>query len=190
MTCTKEPKLKTSREPIESADKLTVEDETGSTPVTAQFAPLRNTSTKKVPNSTLTDSVGILKDFEQQKNPVVMETGATNSSNESCKTPVAPSSDIRITVEDDDESILPLLFERSSAEVIYTRNELKTDTITDMDEKVPTDAGEPFVAMCFVGHFYRVPFRNWKTKALYKCCTYRQIGQKIIFLVWYLLGVS
>ncbi|KAL9972160.1 hypothetical protein ACROYT_G018415 [Oculina patagonica] len=74
-------------------------------------------------------------------NAVALETGATNSSTESCKTPVAPCRDVMITVEDDDESKSPLLIsenESSSAEVIYARKESTTETIKNTDEKNET----------------------------------------------------
>ena len=69
---------------------------------------------------------------------VALETGTTNSSTESCKTPVAPSSDVMITMEDDDELKWPLLVsenESSSAEMIYVREESTTETKVAVDEK-------------------------------------------------------
>ena len=69
---------------------------------------------------------------------VALETGTTNSSTESCKTPVAPSSDVMITMEDDDEMKWPLLVsenESESAEMIYVREESTTETKVAVDEK-------------------------------------------------------
>ena len=186
MTCSNLPPS-----PVQSVDNLTLEDETGSTPVTAQSARVTDKSSKEVPNSNLTDSFSIPKDAEEQTNPVAMETGATNSSNESCKTPVAPCSDIMITVEDDDESKSPLLIsenESSSAEVIYARNESETDTIMDMDDKhgprdetqeemvgkFPTDESEQFVNWSFL-HFLLS-----ETRKPWCCVVFSQYSIKVL----------
>ena len=56
-------------------------------------------------------------------------TGGSNSSSESCKTPVAASNEVIITINDDDDCKVPLLSsenEGSSAEVIYVRDDLTT----------------------------------------------------------------
>lgn len=98
-----------------------------------------------------------------------METGATNSSTESCKTPVAPCSDVVITMEDDeddDEVKSPLLIsenECSSAEVIYVRKESTTEATADTDETSGTqlnydDEGKFHVTLYLNHHFYRVYF--------------------------------
>lgn len=134
-------------------------------------------SANKVSISITMDSFSFHKDSsEQQTNPVAMETGATNSSTESCKTPVAPCSDVMTTVEDDDQSKSPLLTsenESSSAEVIYVRKESTSDTKVntgelvgpcnedmktndqgtrrdngDMASKVPTGEGKPDMLLC------------------------------------------
>ena len=66
-----------------------------------------------------------------------METSGTNSSSESCKTPVAASNDVIITMEDDDDCKSPLLTsenECSSAEVIYVRKEPTTETTAGYDD--------------------------------------------------------
>ncbi|KAL9973785.1 hypothetical protein ACROYT_G020287 [Oculina patagonica] len=128
LTCCKEPNVPHSTVPV---DNLTFEDETRSTLATA-------TSANEVPISTPADSFSIPMQPVQQTNAVALETGATNSSNESCKTPVAPCSDVMITVEDDDESKSPLLIsenESSSVEVIYARKESTTETKKETDEK-------------------------------------------------------
>ena len=162
----------------ETVNKLTLEDETGLTPVTDQSAPMTDAATKDV-----MDSLSFPKDSEEQTSPVSMETGVVNSSNESCKTPVAPCSDVMITVEDGDESKSPLLIsenESSSAEVIYVRNDSTTDTVKDMDKKngpgdeaskVPSNNGKPFCmhfsSWSFLQRFF--PLRNQKTRILYLC---------------------
>ena len=66
-----------------------------------------------------------------------METGGSNSSSESCKTPVAASDDV-ITMDDDDDCKVPLLSsenEGSSAEVIYVRNDLTKEGDEDDDKE-------------------------------------------------------
>ncbi|KAL9973801.1 hypothetical protein ACROYT_G020304 [Oculina patagonica] len=160
MTCCKESNVPPSISPV---DNLTLEDETGSTPATA-------TSANEVPISTPVDSYSIPIQPLQQTNAVTLETGATNSSTESCKTPVAPCSDVMITVEDDEESKSPLLIsenESSSAEVIYARKESTTETIMDTDEKNETcdevqnakndqsieEEGKPFATLHFTSYF-------------------------------------
>ena len=84
------------------------------------------------------DLLSSSKDSEEQTIAVALETGTTNSSTESCKTPVAPSTDVMITMEDDDELKWPLLVsenESSSAEMIYVREESTTETKVAVDEK-------------------------------------------------------
>ena len=128
-----------SKEPsqpaLETADDFTLPDERGSTPkstiVTITSATVLSSST---PAMKLLSSS---KDSEGLTSAVDLETGATNSSTESCKTPVAPSSDVVITVEDDDMLKSPLLIsenESSSAEMIYARGESTTETKVDADE--------------------------------------------------------
>ena len=50
-----------------------------------------------------------------------MQTGASNSSTESCKTPVAPLTEVVITIDDEEDSKWVLVSESecSSGEVIY-----------------------------------------------------------------------
>ena len=145
---------------------MTLEDETQSMLGTATLA-------NEVIISTPTDSLSIPKDSEQQMSTAVSEIDATNSSTESCKTPVSPHNDVTITVNDDDELKSLLLNsenESSSAEVICVRKELTSETKVkineqigarnedmktsdqwirydndDMASKDPTDQGEPFV---------------------------------------------
>ena len=106
-------------------------------------------------------------DSEEWANAIALETGATNSSTESCKTPVAPSSDVMITLEHDDKLNSQLLIsenEASSAEVLYVRGESTTETRVDIrtndDEgaqggnddmamKDPVDEGKQFVTKSF-----------------------------------------
>ena len=77
----------------------------------------------------------------QLRNIVTMETGGSNSSSESCKTPVAASNDVIITLDDDDDCDdckVPLLSsenEGSSAEMIYFRNDLTTEGDEDDDKE-------------------------------------------------------
>ena len=120
---------------LETADDLTLPGKRGSTPkstiVTINSATVLSSST---PAMKLLSSS---KDSEGQTSAVDLETGATNSSIESCKTPVAPSSDVVITMEDDDMLKSPLLIsenESSSAEMIYARGESTTETKVDADE--------------------------------------------------------
>ena len=175
-TFSKEPNLASPLTlSAESCDNVIIKDETGSTPVTA-------ISANEVPISTPADSFSIPKDATEQTNPVALETDATTSSTESCKTPVASGNDVTITVEDDDESKSPSLIsenESPSAQVIYTRKESATETTLNMDVKngmsdevdnenavqgtqcdkddmalkaVPTDEGKPFVTSYFAAH--------------------------------------
>ena len=80
------------------------------------------------------ESSSFLKGSGQLTNNVTVETSGTNSSSESCKTPVAASNDVIITMEDDDDDCKsPLLTsenECSSAEVIYVRKEPTMETAT------------------------------------------------------------
>lgn len=139
LTCSKEPKMPPSTPPLETADDVTLPDETGSTPPVAKSTIVTVTSATVVSFSTPpTDSFSSHKDSEERTDAVALETGASNSSTESCKTPVAPLSDVMITMEDDDELKSPLLIsenESSSAEVIYVREESTTETKVDIDEK-------------------------------------------------------
>ena len=134
LTCSKEP----STPPLETADDLTLPDETGSTPTIAKSTIVTITSETVLSSSTpAIDLLSSSKDSEEKTNAVALETSTTNSSTESCKTPVAPSSDVVITVEDDDMLKSPLLIsenESSSAEMIYAREESTTETKVDADE--------------------------------------------------------
>ncbi|XP_078370518.1 uncharacterized protein LOC144654292 isoform X2 [Oculina patagonica] len=134
LTCSREPNLPSSTAPTESGEK-----KMESTPLVAQSKLVTETSANEDSVSIPMDSFSFSKDSEQQANPVALETGATNSSTESCKTPVAPCSDVIITVDDDDESKSPLLTsenESSSAEVIYVQKESTSDTKVNTGEQV------------------------------------------------------
>ena len=140
LTCSKEPKSPPSTPPLETADDLTLPDESGSTATMAKSTIATVTSATVMSISTPPmDSLSSTKDSEEQSNVVALQTGASNSSTESCKTPVAPSSaDVMITMEYDDEFKSPLLIsenESSSAEMVYVRAESTTETKVDTDEE-------------------------------------------------------
>ena len=139
LTCSKEPNMPPPIPPFETADDLTLAGGTGSPPTVAKSTIVTVTSasvfSSSIPPMDLHSSS---KDSEEQTNAVGLETGTTNSSTESCKTPVAPSSDVMITMVDDDEMKWPLLVsenESSSAEMIYVREESTTETKVAVDEK-------------------------------------------------------
>ncbi|XP_022800317.1 uncharacterized protein LOC111338153 [Stylophora pistillata] len=83
----------------------------------------------------------------QLTSTVTTETGGSNSSSESCKTPVAVSNDVITTVDDDDDCTVPLLSsenEGSSAEVIYvSMNHLTTEATGGDGNDVKERTGEP-----------------------------------------------
>ena len=137
LTCSKEPKTPPSTPPLETADDLTLPDETGSTPTEAKSTIVIVTSATVLSLSTPPmDVLSSSKNSEEPTKVVVLETGTTNSSTESCKTPVAPSSDV-ISMEDD-EFKSPLLIsenECSSAEMIYAREESASEMKIDIDVK-------------------------------------------------------
>ena len=139
LTCSKEPNIPPSIPPLETADDLTLAGGTGSPPTVAKSTIVTVTSATVFSSSIPPmDLLSSSKDSEEQTNAVALETGTTNSSTESCKTPVAPSSDVMITMEDDDELKWPLLIsenESSSAEMIYVREESTTETKVAVDEK-------------------------------------------------------
>ena len=159
LACPKEP---------ETAEVLTPPDEPGSTPTVPKSTLVTVTSETVVSLSTSPmDLLSSSNDSEERANAISLETGATNSSTESCKTPVAPSSDVMITLEHDDKLNSQLLVsenEASSAEVLYVRGESTTETIVDIgtndDEgaqggndgmamKDPIDEGKQFVTKSF-----------------------------------------
>ena len=146
-----------------SSTSVTSEPQVCSPNETAQSTPVKSCSAESVsspPNSSTSESDRLTCSKEPNIPPsippletaddltpvggtgspptVALETGTTNSSTESCKTPVAPSSDVMITMEDDDELKWPLLVsenESSSAEMIYVREESTTETKVAVDEK-------------------------------------------------------
>lgn len=66
------------------------------------------------------------------------DTNSSNSSSESCKTPVAPLNEVIITIEDDEEIKLVLLSsnECSSGELLYTSGHSGTQNAMDINGNV------------------------------------------------------
>lgn len=134
LACSKEPTTLPSTPPLETADHLTLSDESGSTSTVAKSTVVTVTSGSGVSLSTSPmDLLSSSKNSQEQ-------TDTSNSSTESCKTPVAPSSDVMITMDEDDDKLMsPLLIsesESSSAELIYVRGESTTETKIDIAEKI------------------------------------------------------
>ena len=134
LTCSKDAKTMPSTSPLETADHFTLPDESGSASTVAKSTVVTVTSESVVSLSTSPmDLLSSSKDSQER-------TDATNSSTESCKTPVAPSSDVMITMDEDDDKLKsPLLIsenESSSAELIYVRGESTTETKVDVAEKI------------------------------------------------------
>lgn len=113
-----------------SEENWTLTDKTDSTPLGVQATPVRSASVTESANSTATESSCSTKFSEESTCRVPMETDATNSSTESCKTPVAPLNEVVITMEDEEEVKLVLVSsnECSSGELLYTSD---ISTITE-----------------------------------------------------------
>ena len=106
--------------PHKSADNEITVDETPSLRQSSiPKAPVANTSKTEAPLTTTTGSSALLKNSGHS---VASANGAniSNSSTESCKTPVAPLNEVVITIEDDEETKLVMVpsSECSSSELL------------------------------------------------------------------------
>ena len=119
---------------FEKVKNVKISVETGTSPPLAVQPASPNEALVSNPK----ESSSFLKGSGQLTNNVTVETSGTNSSSESCKTPMASSNDVIITMEDDDDDCKsPLLTsenECSSAEVIYVRKEPTMETTAGYDD--------------------------------------------------------
>ena len=113
----------------------TATDETGPTHLAARDAPATPTTQAEVSNPASAESSGLSKDSgESVTCRIPIETNTTNSSTDSCKTPVAPLNEVVITMEDDEELKLVLVSsnECSSGEILYTSGNSVTKDSMDV----------------------------------------------------------
>ena len=114
-------------------------NETGPTHLAARDAPATPTTQAEVSNPASAESSGLSKDSgELVTCRIPIETNTTNSSTDSCKTPVAPLNEVVITMEDDEELKLVLVSsnECSSGEILYTSGNSVTKDSMDVNGNV------------------------------------------------------
>ena len=122
-----------------SKENWTATDETGPTHLAAQDAHVTPKPQTDVSNSASAESSGLSKTSgESVTCRIPIETNATNSSTDSCKTPVAPLNEVVITLEDDEEMKLVLVSsnECSSGEILYTSEKSATKDSMDVNGNV------------------------------------------------------
>lgn len=132
----------------------TATDETGSTHLAARDAPATHTTQAEVSTSASAESSSLSKDSgESVTYRIPIETNTTNSSTDSCKTPVAPLNEVVITMEDDEEMKLVLVSsnECSSGEILYMSGNSVTKDSMDVNGNVP---GRDYEGKSLVGSEY------------------------------------